>query len=230
MLSSPPVRPTLQHRRRGCLTGCLTQSFALLALGLVLVYALYGLLTPWGFYLGGDTFHFYPGWYGWGRMHSNELGDFALYVRIQPGFRGSRTYLASNLTGNAWLCTPRGETFRMHLGGGMRPHLGTRTNGEKITLYMDNWPVFTGGFIADHRPSLGFRGQWQNPNIVLDDHGTLAWAFLPDGSVHRSHSPTYNPPKEIVPLTLHPGSWSDFKSACSTLAPAHHPLEDTPRK
>jgi hypothetical protein len=221
MLSSPAVPPTLQPRRRGCLTGCITQSLAALALGLVLVYALYGLLAPWAFYLGTDTFHAIPGWTGWGRMHSNNLGDFALYVRIEPSFRGNRVYRASNLTGNAWLCTPRGETFRMHLGGGMRYGLGSHINGEKISLYMHNWPIFTGNFTGDHRPSLEFRGQWQNPNIVLDDHGTLAWAFLPDGTVYRSHSPNYSPQKETVPLTLHPGSWYDFKSTCSALASAH---------
>ena len=209
------------HPRRGCLPGCLAQSVAALALGLVLVYALYGLLAPWSFYLGGDSFHFIPGWSGWGNMHSKSLGDFALYVRILPGFRGSRMYAASNLTGNAWLCTPRGETFRMKLGGGMRAHLPANTNGEKISLYMLNWPPFTGGFLTDHRPNISFRGQWQNPNIVLDDHGSLDWAFLPDGSVYRGHSSTYHPAREVVPLSLHPGSWSDFKAACSALTPAH---------
>jgi hypothetical protein len=187
---------------------------------LVLVYALFGLLYPWSFYLGGSTFHLLPGWSGWGRMHSNSNGDFALYLRFQPSPGGSRMYAASHLKGNAWLCTPRGEMFRMNLGGDMRAHLSTNTDGEKISLYMNNWPAFTGGFIADRRPSIQFRGQWRNPNIVLDDHGSLAQAFLPDGTVYKGHSPNYSPPHEIVPLTLHPGSYDDFKSACSTLARA----------
>jgi hypothetical protein len=214
------VPGTQPVRRRGgcCLTGCLTQTLAALVLGCVLVYAVFGLLAPWSFFLGGSTFHFFPGWNGWGRMHSDALGDFALYVRFQPSFRGSRMYPSSHLTGNAWLCTPRGDFFRMKLGGDMRAHLSTNTNGEKIGLYMDNWPIITGGFIADHRPSISFRGQWQNPNIVLDDHGSLAHAFLRDGTVYKGSSPNYNPPHEIVPLTLHPGSYDDFKAACSALA------------
>lgn len=217
------VPGTQRFRRRGgcCLTGCLTQSLAALALGIVLVYALYGLLFPWAFFLGTGTFHFLPGWSGWGRMHSNALGDFALYVNIQPSPRGSRMFPASHLTGNAWLCTPRGETFRMTLGGGMRAHLSTNTNGEKINLYMFNWPIFTGGFTADHHPSINFRGQWQNPNIVLDDHSSLATAFLTDGTVYKGHDANRLPPKEVVPLTLHPGTYSDFKSACTTLATGH---------
>ncbi len=218
----PPALPGIPTRkRRGCLTGCFTQCLAALALGLALAYGLYALLTPWGFYLGSDTFHAYPGWTGWGRMHSTNSGDYALYVSIMPGFRGSRVYAHSNLTGNAWLCTPRGETFRMKLGGGMRPGLGSHINGEAISLYMNTWPAFTGNFTGDHRPSLEFRGHWQNPNLVLDDHGTLAWAFLPDGSVYRGHSTSYSPKTETVPLTLHPGSFSDFKSACSALAHTH---------
>ena len=204
------------RRRRGCLTGCITQSVAALALGLVLVYALYGLLAPWAFFLGSGTFHFVPGWSGWGRMHSNSFGDYALYVSIQPSFRGSHMYAGSYLTGNAWLCTPRGETFRMKLGGGMRAHLGANTNGEKVSLYMYNWPAFTGGFITDRRPSIEFRGQWQNPNIVLDDHGSLAASFITDVTVYRVHDRNRLTPKEIVTLTLQPGSYGVFKSACCT--------------
>lgn len=207
------------QRRNGCLTGCLIQSLGALALGLVLVAALYGMLAPWAYYLGGNTFHINPGWTGWGRMHSNNLGDFAVYVRIQPSFRGSRVYAGSYLSGLGYLCTPRGETFRMHLGGGMRARLPLITNGEKINLYMYSWPAFIGGFTGDHRPGITLRGQWQNPNIVMDDQGSLARAFLSDGTVYRGHDPQRLPPKEVVPLTLQPGTYSDFKSACSTLPP-----------
>jgi hypothetical protein len=214
---NPGTRPP--RRRRGCLTGRIMQSLGALALGLVVLLAVYGLLAPWGFYLGGNSFHLYPGWNGWGRIHSDSLGDFAVYVRMTPGFRGSRVFPHSNLTGNAWLCTPRGELFRMKLTGTMRPHLNANTNGEKIDLGMYNWPAFTGNFTGDHRPSIGFRGQWQNPNLVLDDHGSLSAAFLSDGSVYRGHDPNRLPPKEIVELILQPGSYRDFKSTCSTLAP-----------
>ncbi len=216
-----PLNPALQQRRRGCLTGCFTQSLAALAFGLVVAYALYGLLAPWGFYLGSDTFHAFPSWGGWGRMHSANVGDYALYVRIQPSFRGSRVYPGSYLTGNAWLCTSRGEFFRMHLGGGMRAHLGSHLNGEKVSLYMYNWPIFTANFTGDRRPGISFHGQWQNPNLVLDDGGSLNRAFLSDGSVYRGNSPGFSPKKENVPLILEPNSWASFKSTCSALAHPH---------
>jgi hypothetical protein len=55
-------------------------------------------------------------------------------------FRGSRTFPHSYLRGNAWLCTPHGETFRMHLSADMRPHLGANASGEKISIGLLNWP------------------------------------------------------------------------------------------
>ena len=216
-----PYNPAIgaARRRRGCLTGCITQVVSALILGVVLVFALYGLLAPWGYYLGGNSFHLEPGWTGWGRMHSDNLGDFALYVTMTPSFRGSRMFPHSNLTGIGYLCTPRGETFRMHISADMRPNLGLNTNGEKINLAMDYWPALTGRFISDRRPSIGFRGQWQNPNIILDDHGSLSTAFQSNGTVYRGHDPNSLPPKEIVPLILQPGTYNDFKSACTTLTP-----------
>ena len=218
------MRPTISgiqpRRRRGCLSGCFTQVVAALTLGVLVVLAVYGLIAPWGFYLGTGTFHIDPEYRGWGRMHSNALGDFALYVRFGPSLRsGSRFYPSSDLRGFAWLCTPRGEEFRMHLSGSMRAHLNLNTDGEKIRLGTYYWPALTGGFTGDHRPSLSFRGQWQNPDIVLTDNSSLANAFQTDGNVYRGHDPNRRPPHEDVALTIRPGTYEDFKSACTTLTP-----------
>ena len=124
-------------------------------------------------------------------------------------------YAHSNLTGTAYLCTPRGEQFSMHLGGEMRPHLNLSTDGEAIHLYMNYWPLWTGQFVADHRPSLDFRGHWQNPNLVLDDHGSLANAFEADGTVYKGHD--RNRPYATVgeSFLLMEGPYADFRSACS---------------
>jgi hypothetical protein len=88
-------------------------------------------------------------------------------------------YLASNLTGVGYLSTPLGEEFRLHLGGSMRKHLNLSTDGEAIYLYMDYWPALYGQFIADRRPSIEVRGHWKNPDLVMDDHGSIFRAFLP---------------------------------------------------
>src|ERR1700733_11821034 len=203
-MSSPqmPAGTAVKNRRRaGCL-GCLGQSALALFLGLLLTAGLTALLFPWAFFLGGN-FHLVPYWQGWGKLHGNS-GDYIVMVQIEPTPRGSRVYLEAGLSGNAYLCTPRGEQFYMRLGGGMRPHLNLSTDGESIHLYMYNWPAWYGGFISDHRPSIEFRGRWRNPNLVMDDHGSIANAFQPDGSVYRGHDPNHPYSTQGIPITFVP--------------------------
>ena len=68
---------------------------------------------------------------------------------------------------------------------------------------------------SQYDPSLEFRGKWNNPDLVLDDHGSLTQAFDP-GAVLAKHS-NMRPVREVVPLTLHEGSRSDFDVACAAL-------------
>ena len=199
--------------RWGCL-GCLPQTLLILALGCVLAIAITGVFAPWGFYLGGK-FHIIPYWQGWCILHAKS-GKYVVYVSFEPRPSGSRIYPGPSVGGSGYLCSPRGEIFRMHLGGGMRRGIGLNTDGEKISLYMDYWPVLFGNFRGDHRPYIELRGQWHNPNIEMDDHGSIYRAFEPDGTVYRRHDQNRPYPGEIVPVTLTPGSYSDFKAACQS--------------
>lgn len=208
--SSPP------KARRGCL-GCLVQmvwqSALVLFLGAVLIIALTGVFYPWAFYLGG-TFHIIPYWQGWGTLHAKS-GDYVLLVRFEPTPRGSRIMRRSNLKGVGYLCTPRGERFYMHLGGGMRPYLNLSTDEEAIDLYMNNWSGLASHFSGDHRPRIQLRGHWQNPNLVMDDQGSIFRSFLPDGTVYRGQDPNHPYNGEVLPITLVNGPYSDFKAACA---------------
>ena len=209
-VSSPP------KMRRGCL-GCLLQtvwqSAVVLFLGAVLILALTGLFYPWAFYLGGK-FHIIPYWQGWGKLHAKS-GDYVLLVRFGPTPQGSRIIPHSNLNGVAYLCTPRGERFYMHLGGSMRPHLNLSTDGETIGLYMNNWSGLQAQFSGDHRPSIQLSGHWQNPDLVMDDNGSIFRAFQPDGTVYRGHDPSHPYNGEVVPITLVNAPYSDFTAACA---------------
>jgi len=183
----------------------------MLALGGGLVLLITAVFAPWGFFLGG-SFHIIPYWQGWGTL-SAKSGRYVIFVRFEPTPNGSKVMPHPSVKGVGYLCSSRGETFYMHLGGGMRRGIGTNTDGEKISLYMDYWPRFFGGFTNDHRPSIELRGQWKNPNIVMDDHGSIFRAFNSDGTVDRGHS-NKPYPGDITPVTLVPGSYSDFEAAC----------------
>ena len=206
--SASPLAP--RRSRAGCL-GCLPRLLLVLALGTGLVLLITAVFAPWGFFLGG-SFHIIPYWQGWGTL-SAKSGTYIVFVRFEPTPNGSKVMPHPSVKGTGYLCTPRGEIFRMHLGGGMRRGIGTNTDGEKIDLYMDYWPAFFGNLRSDHRPSVGFRGKWENPNIVADDHGSIFRAFNPDATVDRGHS-NKPYPGDIIPVTLVPGSYSDFERAC----------------
>ena len=183
----------------------------LIAAGVIFL-AITAVFAPWAFYLGGK-FHITPYWQGWGKLHAKS-GDFLMYVRIEATPRGSKMYLETNLTGTAYVCTPHGENIRLNVGGGMRKHLNVSTDGEAIHLYMYYWP-WNARFITERRPRLELYGHWQNPNLLMDDHGTIAQAFQSDGTVYRGNgrSRVYSP--EIVPVTFAEGSYSDYSAACS---------------
>ena len=67
-------------------------------------------------------------------------GEYLLFARVEPTSRGSKMYLSTNLSGIAYLCTPKGERYRLSLGGSMPRHLPLDTLGQPIHLYMSNAP------------------------------------------------------------------------------------------
>lgn len=199
--------------RTGCL-GCFGQvGLTLVVVGIVMLAAT-AVFAPWAFYLGG-SFHVLPWWQGWGKLHAKS-GDYVMYVRIQPTTSGSKVYLSTPLSGEADICTPRGEKIQLKLGGGMRKRLNVSTDGEGIGLYMYHRP-WNYSFTNDDRPSLKLRGQWRNPNLVMDDEGTIAKAFQTDGSVYRGHGSNPAATPEVVPVTFVPGSYSEFSAACAAI-------------
>ncbi len=213
MFSPSSQFPQRPRSRWGCL-GCLPRLILILAFGAALVLLITAVFAPWGFFLGGK-FHILPYWRGWGTAQAKS-GKYLVYVQFQPRRSGSRIYPGPSVGGVAYLCSPRGEEFRMNLGGGMRRGIGLDTNGEKISLYAYYYPAFFGNLRSERRPGIEIRGQWQDPNIVGDDHGSIFRAFLPDGTVDRGQGPRRNVPYpgDITPITLTPGSYSDFEAAC----------------
>lgn len=210
----PPGYPAPgQARPGGKKLGCFGQ-FVLLALILLAVgIGLPALLTPWGFYMGG-SFHLIPVWHGWGRMHSNTAGgDYVIQVSFNP--KVGRYLGPRHVDGNAWLCTPHGEKLTLRLGGDFQKDLKLDTNGKTASFYMNSYNL-KNQFTGNTRPSLELRGKWVNPDLVLDDHGSIARNFTHDGQLRQSlNGVPYM--QEVATVTLHEGSNSEFEAACQAV-------------
>ena len=205
--SLPPGMPVPRKARHGCIV----QVLGALVFSVVVVLAVSAIVAPWAFYMGGN-FHVIPQWAGWGRMHSNLAGDYVLYVQISPGRPSRFGRNVPHISGQGHLCTPTGERYRLRLGGDFGKPSGVDLQGKSASLYMNNYTAFS----SSTAPSLEFSGHWNNPDLVLDDHGSLNRAFDPGGRlVTNHHMRPYV--QEVVPLTLHQGSFSDFEAACSAM-------------
>ena len=215
MDSSSLLLPSPMPVRRKSGAGCLVQMLGLFALGVVLVLGFNAVFMPWSFYMGGH-FHIIPIWTGWGQMHSKIAGDYVLYVSISPstnrGGAGSSSHGRPQVSGRGFLCTPRGEMYRLRLGGDFDKPSGTDLQGKSAYLYMNHYSALGGS----NAPSLEFRGRWNNPDLVLDDHGSITSAFDPGGTLVTNHHMRPSM-REAVPVTLHQGPWSDFEAACAAL-------------
>jgi hypothetical protein len=194
--------------------GCFTRLVLLFVIiGAVMAGVTY-VFTPWAYYMGG-RFHWFPSWQGWGRLHSNSAGgDYAVYVYFYPNVR--RYSGAAHVSGNALLCTPRGERFSLSLGGDFERNMGRDTNGKSASFYMNKRSarqIFGGG---SARPRLELRGRWSNPDLVLDDHSSIQRNFDHDA---RLYADGKNRPYmgEVSTITLHEGSKSDFEAACEAV-------------
>jgi hypothetical protein len=156
------------------------QSALALVFGCALMYVIFVFLAPWNFYFGGH-FHAVPGWTGRGWMHSTAAGgDYYLWLRFEPTTPG---YRKSPLKGTGFLCTPRGERFRLNFGGNMPRSHGTDLRGVPIHLYLYNWPLLA-RFVGDRRPRLDLYGSFGNYELAVEDRGSLARAFRPDGTLY----------------------------------------------
>jgi len=194
--------------------GCLMQLIFLLIIGVVVGIGIPALLTPWGFFMGG-RFHVVPMWQGLGRMHSNRAGgDYVLFIWFYPSIRKGTGI--THVAGNGELCTPRGEKFFLGVGGDFEKNLRLDTNGKKASFYMYNRSV-TSQFSGKDAPHLELRGKWNNPDLVMDDHGSIARAFEPDATLYAGHSPSRPYMAEVVPVTMQEGSRADFEAACKAV-------------
>lgn len=203
--------------RRGC-AGCLTQIIGTLIVGLVVAgigyVALERVFHPWAFYQGGHS-HLLPIWQGVGRMHTDR-GDYTLTLYMFPT-SGGRTFNLPTIKGDGYLCTPNGERYFLRISGGLTEKTGIDSNGKTMTLRYYRRPAFA-GFTGSYEqpPRLELRGQWRNPDLVMDDGGSLAAAFLADGTVSKSpHTYYHADARNKVTVIFHEVSpWQRWDERC----------------
>ncbi|HEX7289165.1 MAG TPA: hypothetical protein VF532_23475 [Candidatus Angelobacter sp.] len=199
--------------------GCLVQLILLAVLVVVVMGGVAAITSPWAFFMGGG-FHLLPTWEGWGRMHSNLAGgDYAVYVYFYPKvgrFMGLR-----HVAGDGLLCTPRGEKFYFTLGGDFDKNMGRDSNGKSASFYLNSRTAMQRFMGQSSQIRLVLRGQWNNPDLVLDDDGSIARYFEPDGSMYTGNRAGRPYMREVVPVTLHPGSKGDFEAACQAVKSSH---------
>ena len=191
--------------------GCLARILLPFVLGAVAVWIIAAVFAPWAFFLGGHT-HLLPGWKGWGRMRSQTGADYFLYVNLYPSKQSSHVLPGWSVKGTGSLCTPKGESFRLILGGGMPRTFRVHSLGKPITLYLYNWRE-TWALGRDDRPRISLSGTWGDAKLVMDDRKSLAAAFLPDGTLRPRGSPV-PAQREDIQVTLEEGRYSDFQGAC----------------
>ena len=208
-----PTMRTVSGPRKSGLGSLMRLVLVFLLLGGVVVVVI-AIAAPWGFFMGG-RFHAIPMWQGVGRIDSNRAGGgYAVYVWFWPDHGRLRNL--GYVQGNASVCTPRGEKFFLTLGGTLEKPAGTDTNGTRINLYMFNRSFKRQFEGADRRPDLELRGKWSNPDLVLDDHGSVARNFDHDAKLYATGaSRPYM--DEVSPVTLHQGGKSEFDAACAAV-------------
>jgi hypothetical protein len=204
--SLPPPSPPAARKSRHLL-------FKLLGLAVVgfgLPYALDAVFTPWAFFMGGH-FHLNPKWSGWGRMHSEGSGDYIIYITISPSFGRGQSF--TDIAGKGALCTQRGANYRLSVAGSFQEGSGAHLQGRTVTLYPHNYNRKATGH---NDPSLELRGRWNEPDLVLEDEGSVNKAFDADGGLAKKNRANSGI-NERVSLTLHEGSRTEFDAACADL-------------
>jgi hypothetical protein len=136
--------------------------------------------APWIYSVGGRS-RFLPVWAGAG-IAQTPAGPYTIHVWFSPSPSGSRILPSASISGSAYVCTPTGKRYTLKVTGGAIGRIWKDMDGHSFRLYASNRPFFA-SVTGDHRPRLNFSGSWVGPNLQMDDEGTIAQAFLADGSL-----------------------------------------------
>jgi hypothetical protein len=205
--TSGSFRP--RRRKFGWLSGLIM----LFLIGPLAIIAIDGVFAPWIYLVGGRQ-RLLPVWAGSGEA-AGPGGRYQVWMWFSPTPRGSRVLPGARVLGSGYVCTPRGEVFKLRVTGGAPGRIWSDMDGHSFHVSAYHRPIFFQSSGYDQwRPSLSFSGRWVGPDLVMTDDGSLAHAFRPNGSLDSTARNTWYPKTNTVPITLKETSWQVFTPAC----------------
>jgi len=188
----------------------------LFALGVVA--AMYGLLAPWSFHIGG---RWTPTtmWHGVGRLRDSTGAQYGLYVQFFPWLRRTGRTLTRQpwprtpLRGKASVCTAGGAKYPFDVTGQLAG-AWLHTDGGQMTLALSEPHGSTKSFL---RRAFSLYGTWEGERLPLDDHKSMFMHFRPDGTLTPSGGYTSPVPEKHATVTLEWGNEAEFEALCSGL-------------
>jgi hypothetical protein len=162
------------------------------------IVALFALVAPWNLFFGG---HFQPmgGWQGWGRLHSTAAGgDYFMYIHLGVTIPFPAK---APISGVAYVCTPRGEKYRLMLHGEMPRDHGADLKGVPLYFYMTkDVPMLS--INRDRRPRLELHGTFGDSQLIVEDRGSLATAFNSDATLSSPQQQRRSRVRENIKVTF----------------------------
>jgi hypothetical protein len=190
-----PQRP----RRRGI--GCLPGLLMLLLLGPLFVATVDLIFAPWIYSVGGRT-RLLPVWAGSG-IAQTPSGLYAIHIWFSPTPSGSRILPSTSILGSGYVCTPTGRRYTVKVTGGASGKIWKDMDGHAFHLSAYHRPIFS-SLTEDRRPRLSFSGRWVGANLQMNDEGSIAQAFLPDGSLSAGDS---HAKESAIPINFTEATW-----------------------
>jgi hypothetical protein len=187
------------RRRIGCLPGLLI----MVVLGPFLIIAIDLAFAPWIYTVGNRT-RLFPVWAGAG-VAQTPTGPYKITVWFSPRPSGSRILPSTSILGSGYVCTPSGKRYTLRVTGGASGRVWKDMDGHTFYLSAYHRPIFY-NLTGDRRPRLSFSGSWVGPNLQMNDEGSIAQAFQPDGNL-TAESSVWHPKVNSVPITFTETSW-----------------------
>ncbi len=169
----------------------------------MLIAAIDLVFAPWIYTVGGRT-RLLPLWAGVA-VAQTPLGRYTIHVWFSPIPSGSHVLASTSVSGTGYVCTPSGKRYSLKVTGGASGRIWKDMDGHAFSFSAYHRPAFAGLTGGDHRPKLQFSGQWVGSNLQMSDEGSIAQAFLADGSLSAQNSPRAK--DSAIPITFNETTW-----------------------